>query len=103
MPKKKSKTKTHYSAEFKLNAVKMSFEKDKTIEQVAQDLGISYPTLCNWRNSFKSKSDLKANEEALSARQENDKLKSENKKLKLEIEILKQATIRGRPAFASQK
>ncbi len=82
-----------------MNAVKMTFRPDKTVQEVADELGVSFASLSKWRNEFKSKEDLKANKESLEAKQENDKLKSEIKCLKMENEILKQAA----QYFASQK
>lgn len=99
MPRKKSAKGKRYSAEFKVNAVKMTFKPDKTVLGVADELGVSFASLSKWRNEFKSKEDLKANKESLEAKQENDKLKSEIKRLKMENEILKQAA----QYFASQK
>lgn len=99
MATKKRQKRKHYSAEFKLNAVKMSLKPGRTLQDVAIELGIAEPTLSKWRFEFKQKEDFKAAQEALQAKQENDKLKSENKRLKMEVEILKQAAI----YFAGQK
>ena len=99
MPRKKAEKKKRYSAEFKLNAVKMTFKPDTSVQEVADQLGISFASLSKWRNEFKSKEDLKASKEAHDAKQENDKLKAEVKRMKMEIEILKQAA----QYFASQK
>ncbi len=99
MRKKKVVTRKHYSAEFKLNAVKMTFEPGRTVEDVAQELGVSVPSLSKWRTDFRSQEDLKSADEALQAKTENDRLKAELKRLKLENEILKQAAV----YFASQK
>jgi transposase len=99
MPRKRADKKKRYSAEFKINAVKMTFKPDKTVQEVSDELGISFASLSKWRNEFKSKEDLKASKEAMDAKQENDKLKAELKRLKMENEIPKQAA----QYFASQK
>ncbi len=91
MPRKKAERRKRYTSEFKLNAVKMTFKSDKSVQKIADELGVSFASLSKWRNEFKSKEDLKASREALEAKNENDKLKAENKRLKMENEILKQA------------
>jgi transposase-like protein len=99
MPRKKATKRKRYSSEFKANAVKMTFKPDRSVQDVAEELGVSFASLSKWRNEFKSKEDLRASKESLEAKQENDKLKAENKRLKMEVEILKQAA----HYFASQK
>jgi len=41
-----------YSPDFKLNAVKRCFEKNEEIKKVAKELGLTRPTLYNWRKKY---------------------------------------------------
>ena len=46
-----------YTEEFKKDAVELSFNSDKTIKEIAEDLGISYGNLTRWRREYKQKGD----------------------------------------------
>jgi transposase len=41
-----------YSREFKIEAVKLSYNSDKGIEDIAADLGVSKSSLFRWRKEF---------------------------------------------------
>ena len=41
-----------YDREFKLQAVKLSFESGKTVKEVAEDLGICAGNLIRWRREY---------------------------------------------------
>ena len=47
-----------YTEEFKKDAVELSFNSDKTIKEIAEDLGISYGNLTRWRREYKQKGNL---------------------------------------------
>jgi transposase len=49
-----SKSRRSYSKEFKLESVELSFNSDKSVKEIAIDLGISYQLLCKWRSAYKS-------------------------------------------------
>ena len=80
-----------FSKEFKEEAVRLSYGTEKTITQVAVELGIAPTLLFAWRQKV-----IKYGEAAFPGPgNERDtelrKLQIENKHLKLEIEILKKA------------
>lgn len=85
----------NYTAEFKLEAVKRFNNSDKTIKQVAEELGINSNTLNNWIRRFRQNAEcpfpgsgrLSPEDEKLR------KLEKENRDLKEEIEILKKAAV----------
>ena len=82
-----------YDREFKVQAVKLSLEKGKTVKDVAEDLGISAGNLTRWRREYREDSEhsfpgmgkLKPEDEELR------KLKKENADLRQERDILKKA------------
>ena len=82
-----------YDREFKVQAVKLSLEKGKTVKEVAEDLGISAGNLTRWRREYREDSEhsfpgmgkLKPEDEELR------KLKKENADLRQERDILKKA------------
>ena len=78
-----------YGVEFKEDAVKMSFRGDKSVSQVAAELGISYKNLCNWRSDYQKRQDSPG------AAEDKKRIKQLEKDLKdaqLERDILKKAT-----------
>jgi len=82
-----------YDREFKVQAVKLSLEKGKTVKEVAEDLGISAGNLTRWRREYREDSEhsfpgmgkLKPEDEEMR------KLRKENADLKQERDILKKA------------
>lgn len=83
----------HYSAEFKLEAVKRIERTKEPVSKVAADLGIKPTTLQGWVKKYKQSpnapfpgsGNLSPEDEKLR------KLERENRELKEEIEILKKA------------
>ena len=82
-----------FDEEFKREALRLAESGDRSIAQVARDLGINVETLRNWRR--------KAGEDAggsvvkstpQSLEEENRRLRRENARLLEEREILKKAT-----------
>jgi transposase len=86
--------KSRYTQEFKNEAVKLSLEKDANRQEIADNLGIKYKTLCNWITQSMStkpieKIDYKSCYQHLIS--ENEQLKRKLKKAETEREILKKA------------
>jgi len=88
-----NKTRKNYDKEFKIQAVKLVLESDKSVANIAEDLGISDNTLFLWkkqyledaRNAFPGKGKLKPEEEEMR------RLKKELAHVKMERDILKKA------------
>ncbi|CAD6882348.1 hypothetical protein [Methylomonas albis] len=89
MSKEKPST---YSAEFRASAVKLANESDKSISQVAQDLGINVNTLHTWIGKFSQPKDsnktVRTNEHL---HDELKRFKKEMARLTEELELLKKA------------
>ena len=49
---KQSNTGRRYNAQFREQAVQLLLQSDKTISQIARELGISSPTLKYWKNRY---------------------------------------------------
>ena len=86
------KVKTKYTTEFKERAVSMVINSDKSIAQIAKDLGLKLTTLYTWVNKAKSA-------DVLDVSQTNEQMFDELKRLKRELaevkeqrDILKKAT-----------
>ena len=67
-----------YDDEFKDNAVRMVIEKERSVTEVAQDLGVSQPTLRRWVLAVTNPEDAGTTRLA--------ELEAENKKLKKQLE-----------------
>jgi transposase len=88
-----SKTRRKYSREFKVEAAKLSSNSDKSVEEIAESLGISQSSLNRWRKeygtdpeqAFPSNGHLKGRDEEMV------RLKKELKQAQMENEILKKA------------
>jgi len=84
-----------YTEEFKKDAVELSFNSDKTIKEIAEDLGISYGNLTRWRREYKQKGDLafpgNGNQKLTPEQQKIKELEDKLKEAKLERDILKKA------------
>ena len=87
----KMKKRRSYSREFKIDCVRLSERSDKTLKEIASDLGISYSMLCKWRgiylregsNSFPGKGNIPESE------REKYELKKRIMELEEERDILK--------------
>ena len=86
------RSKQEYSKEFKQSAVKLVISSDKSIAQIARELGVKTPTLYSWVN--KEKDDEVTNEEVTKAElfDELKRLKQELADVKEQRDILKKAT-----------
>lgn len=87
------KARKSYDREFKLSAVKLVLDSERSIASIAEDLGISKNTLFNWKNKYKidtehafpGKGHLKPEEEELR------RLKKDLAHVRMERDILKKA------------
>lgn len=91
MPKKR----TVYDREFKLKAIELSFEREESVKEVAQELGISEKLLYKWRAEFskeKNKSFPGHGKQLLSKEEKRiAELEKQLHETKLERDILKKA------------
>src|SRR5260221_7409833 len=88
------KHRKRYSHEFKVEAVRQTYESGKTVAQVARELDINIPLLSKWRERLVPKIDeapLRLSSKR--ARNELVKLRRENARLKEEREILKKTAM----------
>lgn len=88
---KKSKT---YSREFKIEAVKLSYNSDQSVEGIAEELGVSKSSLFRWRKEFSEDPDqaFPGKGQHKERDEEIARLKKELREAQLENEILKKAT-----------
>lgn len=77
-----------YDEEFKKNAVKLSYATPKTIQGIAEDLGINVNLLYNWRKKYTQDGDKT---KYATLEEENHALQRENAELKMERDMLKKA------------
>jgi len=84
-----------YSEEFKKNAVGHSWTSEKTVEEVARDLGISHNNLRRWRAQYRKNGELAfpGNGKQKLSPQEDEirRLKKELYDVRQERDILKKA------------
>jgi len=84
-----------YTEEFKKDAVELSINSDKTIKEIAEDLGINYGNLTRWRREYKQKGNLafpgNGNQKLTPEQQKIKELEHKFKEAKLERDILKKA------------
>lgn len=82
-----------YSREFKIEAVKLSYHSDRSVEDVAAELGVSKSSLFRWRQEFGVDPDQAF--PGKGQRKERDaeiaRLKKALREAKMENEILKKA------------
>jgi transposase len=85
---------SQYPEEFRRETVRLVLSTDKSMAEVARDLGINYKTLGNWVRSDKYRQERDAAPGAIteSERSELRRLRVEVKELKLEREILRKAS-----------
>jgi transposase len=78
-----------YDADFKKNAVKLSFASNKSVAQVARDLGVSDAMLYRWRQKFTPEGDKTR---YATLEEENKALRLRNAEQAIEIDMLKKAS-----------
>jgi len=77
-----------YDKEFKKNAVKLSYASNKSVSEVANDLGISPGLLFRWRKLYTPQGEKT---QYATLEEEYRALKLENAELKIERDMLKKA------------
>ena len=84
-----------YDEEFKRDAVELSNRPNKTIKEVAENLGIPYGTLSRWRREYKDKGEFAfpghGKQKLTPEQKEIKRLKKELNDTKEERDILKKA------------
>ena len=82
-----------YSREFKIEAAKLSYNSDKPVEEIAQDLGVSQSSLNQWRQEYRADPDqaFPGNGQMKERDAEVARLKKELREARMENEILKKA------------
>lgn len=84
--------KARYSAEFKIQAVKMAVDNGLGVTETARRLSISDKTLANWVARYRTDKAGFQNESVVSAEEsELSRLRRENALLRMERDILKKA------------
>ena len=85
------KERKRFSKEFKTEAVRLSNDSGKTVEQVAKDLGLPRNTLTRWRKELRSSGSdaFRGNGKRTEIEERLWRLERENETLKREREILK--------------
>ncbi len=73
----------HYDEEFKRNAVDLSYKSGKTVDQVANDLGITRNMLFRWRKERSEYSDRAF--PGIGKQRRGTDLEEENRRLKKEL------------------
>lgn len=79
-----------YDEEFKREAVRLTYEPDRTVAGVARDLGMNENNLWRWRKQF-GESKAKGNGTGESAEQELKRLRRQLARVTEERDILKKA------------
>ena len=84
-----------YTQEFKKEAVEYSLASEKSVKEVARDLGISYHNLDRWRGQYRKQGELAfpghGKERLTPQEEENRRLKKELADIQIERDILKKA------------
>lgn len=78
-----------YDEAFKKNAVKLSYASNKSVAEVARDLGISNGMLYRWRQKYTAEGDKTR---FATLEEENKALRLKNAEQAIEIDMLKKAS-----------
>lgn len=89
----KNKSRNSYSREFKLEAVKLSQQPDRTVAEVARELGVRENDLHTWRKAVADLGENAFPGRGLKSQDQVAQLKREIAQLREENEILKKAAI----------
>ncbi|WP_431681310.1 transposase [Kitasatospora sp. KL5] len=91
MSKQNNRSK-RYTAEFKQDAVELALSSDRTVTEVARDLGVSAEGLRNWVNQAKAdRGEGPVGALTSAEREELARLRRQNREQQQTIEILKKA------------
>ena len=88
---RKKQDKAAYTAEFRDTAIKLALAGDKSIAEVARELGLPEWKLYGWVQAWKKKSANVEQKSSKSAEERLKQLEKRNKELEMENEILKKA------------
>src|SRR5262245_25478074 len=81
-----------YTEEFKRDAVRLMRNRgERTVADVADDLGIAANQLHRWAARYEQESVAKRNDRGETLEEENRRLRKENERLRMEKAILKKA------------
>jgi len=81
-----------YTDDFKRDAVRMMRDRgQRTVAQVADDLGVEAGHLHRWAKKFDQETVAKRNPQGETLEEENRRLRKENERLRMEKAILKKA------------
>jgi len=88
-----SSTRRAYTREFKVEAAKLSYNSDKPVEEIAENLGVSQSSLNRWRREYRADPDqaFPGKGQMKERDAEIARLKKELKEARMETEILKKA------------
>lgn len=81
-----------YPDDFRQSAVALALNDDRSMRQIADELGISAKTLYGWVSRYKQEHGVAQEESSNDLEEEIKRLKKENARLKMERDILKKAT-----------
>ena len=84
-----SVTRRRYDEDFKKKAVKLSYASNKSVAEVARNIGITDGMLYRWRQKCKTEGEKTR---YASLEDENKQLRLENAKQAIEIDMLKKAS-----------
>ncbi|HEX6820108.1 MAG TPA: transposase [Ktedonobacterales bacterium] len=74
-----------FTREFKLEAVRLSESSEKTVAQIARDLGVPERVLYRWRHELREQ-----REQAFPGKGHQSELEEENRRLRRELDLVKQ-------------
>ena len=82
-----------YTREFKIEAAKLSYNSDKSVEEIAASLGVSRSSLNRWRREYREDPDQAFPGQGQQKERDAEvaRLKKELKHARMENEILKKA------------
>ena len=88
-------TRRNYTREFKIEAVKLLRNSDKSVEAMAETLGVSKSSLSRWRREFGADPDqaFPGNGQRKERDEEVIRLQKALRESQLEVEILKKAVV----------
>ena len=86
---KQKRTRRRFTAEFKAETVKLVKQSDRTMADIAMELGISAKSIGEWVRLPEKSGDSISEDERIELR----RLRKENRELRMEKEILAKATL----------
>ena len=90
--KKKKRARRRYSAEFKVEAIRLVRAEGASMSEVARNIGVGLSTLHNWVKQADTDGAGAAGALTTDEQAELRRLRKENRTLRMEREILKKAT-----------